>query len=149
MTQKWEENIPKFYFCVRAPTFSRHMPCPLKICLTNKVNTICGGGQLLVTGPQGPITRFPGVRIPYPRVTSPKALGPSSRVPSLRVQSLRVPNLRSQGPGSRVPGPDFRLCLLYMTKKPWQKLKYLRTKRAFRMKSNAFSSFLKGLYWSK
>ena len=28
LTQKWEENIPKFYFCIRAPTFSTHMQCP-------------------------------------------------------------------------------------------------------------------------
>ena len=110
LTQKWEENIPKFYFCIRAPMFSTHMPCPFKICFTKKVNTICGGGQLLVTGFQGPITRIPGVRITCLRVTSPKTQGPSSRVPSLEVpgpspssqvlildyaQGLRVPSLRS------------------------------------------------------
>ena len=26
LTQIWEENIPKFYFCIQAPTFSTHMP---------------------------------------------------------------------------------------------------------------------------
>ena len=110
MTQKWEENIPKFYFCIRAPTFSRHMPCPLKICFTNKVNKICGGGQLLVTGSQGPTTRVPGVRIPYPRVTSPKAQGP--RALSLRVwrPGSRVPNPRVSG--LRVPGPGFQVLIL-------------------------------------
>ena len=25
LTHKWEENIPKLYFCIRAPTFSKHM----------------------------------------------------------------------------------------------------------------------------
>ena len=96
---KKEENIPKFYFCVRAPTFSTHMPCPLKICFTNKVNTICGGGQLLVTGSQGPITRVPGFRIPCPRVPVPESrvAGPESRVSGSQVSGLRVP-----GPGSRV-----------------------------------------------
>ena len=126
---KKEENIPKFYFCVRAPTFSTHIPCPLKICFTNKVNTIRGVGQLLVTGSQGPITRVPGVRIHVPgsqvprsRVPVPKSLGPKSQGPGsqslglkilgLRVPDLRIPCLRSQGPGSQVSGPDFGLCLL-------------------------------------
>ena len=106
-------NILKFYFCFRAPTFSTHMPCPLNICFPNKVNTICGGGQLLVTVSQGHITRVPGVRIPCPRVTSPKAQGPSSIDPGsqgLGIPGLRVPGLRSQGPRSRVSGPDFKLC---------------------------------------
>ena len=94
------------------------MPCPLKICFTNKVNTIYGGGQLLVTGSQGPITRVPGVRIPSPRVPFPESQGPKSQGPKvsgprgsgLRIPGLRVLGLRYQGPGSRVSGPDFRLC---------------------------------------
>ena len=117
-TQKWEENIPKFGFCIRAPTFSTHIPCLFKICFRNKVNTICGGDQLLVAGCKCPITWVLGVRIPCPRVASSKAQGPSSRVPESQVsgsrglgsQDPRVPGLRSQGPGSRVSGPDFRLC---------------------------------------
>ena len=71
------------------------MPCPLNICFPNKVNTICGGGQLLVTVSQGHITRVPGVRIPCPRVTSSKTQGPSSIVPGSW-------NPGSQGPGSQV-----------------------------------------------
>ena len=97
LTQKWEENSPKFCFCIRAHTFSTHMQWLFKICFTNKINTICGEGQLLVTGSQGPITRVLGVRIPCLRVASPKAQGPSSRVPVFQVSSLRVP-----GPGSQV-----------------------------------------------
>ena len=134
MTQKREENIPKFYFCIRAHTFSTHMPCPFKICFTNKVDAICGEGQLLVTGSQGPITRVPGVRIPCPRVASPKAQDFSSRVPrshvsgsqgpgsqSLESQGLRFLGLRSQGPRSRVSGPDFRLChFSRVIKKNWR-----------------------------
>ena len=89
----------------RAPTFSTHMPCSLKICFTNKVNTICGGDHLLATGSLGPITRVLGVRVPCPRVASPKAQGTSSIV-----LGFRVLGLRSQGPGFRVSGPDFRLC---------------------------------------
>ena len=114
LTYKWKENIPKFYFCIRAPTFSTHMPCPLKICFTNKVNTICGGGQLLVTWSQGPITRALGVRIPCPSVTSPKAQGPNSRVSVSQVSGSRVSGSPVSGLG--VPGlsPDFRLFPLSM-----------------------------------
>ena len=118
MTQKREENIPKFYFCIRAHTFSTHMPCPFKIYFTNKVNAICGGGQLLVTGSQGAITRVPGVRmshvpgsqVPRPKVPVPESQGPTSqglRVSGPRVSGLRVPGPRvsgSQGPKSQVSG---------------------------------------------
>ena len=62
------------------------MPCPLKIYFTNKVNTICGGVQLLVTGSQGLFTRVPGVRIPCPRVPVPESQGPKSQGP--RVSGL-------------------------------------------------------------
>ena len=116
LIQKWDENIPKFYFYIPAHTFSTHMPNPFKICFTNKVNTICGGGQLLVTGSQGPITRTLVVRISCPRVASPKAQGLTSQghgFPGPRISGLRVPGLMvpgSQGTGSRVSGPDFRLC---------------------------------------
>ena len=119
MTQKREENIPKFYFFIRAHTFSTHMPCPFKICFTNKVDTICGEGQLLVTGSQGPITRIPGVRIPCLRVASPKAQDFSSRVPRSHVSGSQGPG--SQGPRSRVSGPDFRLChFSHVIKKNWR-----------------------------
>ena len=119
MKQKWEENIPKFCFCIRAPTFSTHMPWPFKICFTNKVNTVCGGVQ--VTGSQGPITRVPGVGSHGPglKVLRPR---PSSRVPGSQVsgsqgprsQSFRTRDPGSQGlwsgvSGSRVSGPSFRL----------------------------------------
>ena len=63
------------------------------MCFRNKVNTNCGGSQLLVSGSQGTISRVPGVRVPCPRVATPKS------------QSPMVPSL-----GSRVSGPDFRLC---------------------------------------
>ena len=98
----------------RAPTFSTHMPCPPKICFINKIKTIWGGVQLLVTGLQGPVTRVPGVRIPCPMIASPKAQvpvplsqGPKPQGPrsqSLGSQGPRVLGLRSQGPWSRVPG---------------------------------------------
>ena len=82
--------------------FSTHMPCPLKICFTNKVDTICGGGQLLFTGSQSPITRVLNVKIPCPRVPVPESQGPKSQDP--RVSDLRVPGLRVPGPGSQVSG---------------------------------------------
>ena len=78
------------------------MQCSLKIYFTNKVNKICGGGQLLVTRSQCPITRVPGVRIPCLRVVSPKAQGPSSRVSGSQVSGSQSPgpqSLGSQGPG--------------------------------------------------
>ena len=75
--------------------FSIHMSYLfiIKICLINKVNTICGGGQLLVSGSQGPISR-----VPCPRVASPKPQGPGSQVSGLGSQSL----------GTQVQVPDFR-----------------------------------------
>ena len=113
--QKNEKKISLNSIYIRAPTFSTQMPCPFKICFTNKVNAVFVGGQLLVTGSQGPITRVSGVRIPCPRVASPKVHGPKSqshRVPGLRVSGLRVPGLklpgswvaRFQGPGSQFSG---------------------------------------------
>ena len=114
LAQKWEENILKFYFCFRSPTFSTHMPCPFKICFTNKVNTICGGGQLLVTGSLVSGSHVPGSQVLRPRVPVPESQGTKSqghRVLDPRVSDLRDTGLRSQGPRSRVSGPDFRLCL--------------------------------------
>ena len=58
---------------------------------------------MLVPGPQGPITRVPGVRVPCPRVASPGFQFQSPRVQVSASQGLRVP-------GSQVSGPDFRLC---------------------------------------
>ena len=102
------------------------MPCPFKICFTNKVNTICAGGQLLVTGSQGPITRVSGVRIPCPRVASPKVHGPKSqshRIPGLGVSGLRVPGLKVSGswisilrvlsPWSQVQVLDYAITQVY------------------------------------
>ena len=61
------------------------------MCFRNKVNTNCGGSQLLVSGSQGTISRVPGVRVPCPRVATPKSQSPM--VPSL---GSRVPGLRSR-----------------------------------------------------
>ena len=76
-----------FLYSRRASTFSTHLPCPLKICFTNKVNTICGGGQLLAAESQGRKSQSPGSQFQSPRVPGP-------RVPSLRSQGP-VPGLRS------------------------------------------------------
>ena len=62
------------------------------------------GFSCLSQDPRDPITRVLGVRVPCPRVANHKAQGPKSQGP-------RVSDLRSQGPGCRVSGPDFRLCL--------------------------------------
>ena len=86
-----------------------NLPCAFKKCpeslhftllllsrlLLSKVNAICGGGQLLVSGSQGLITRVPGVRSHVP---GSQTQGPSSRVPGSKSQSqvsgLGVPGLR-------------------------------------------------------
>ena len=114
----------------------------VKICFTNKINIMSGGGQLLVSRSQGSISRVPSVRF---FVGSVKLQGPSSRVLEPQVQGFQVPGLGVPGPGSqglgsqvseslhlmyqglRVPGlsvlefrvswswvlcPDFRLCLV-------------------------------------
>ena len=41
LTQKWEENITKFYFCIRAPTFLTHTfhHFIIKICFTKAKKT--------------------------------------------------------------------------------------------------------------
>ena len=103
LTQKWEENILKFYFCIRAPTFLTHMPCPLNICFTNKVNTICGGRQLLVTGsqcPSVPVSHCQDAGCQDPMSQGCKPQGPGSQVSGSRISKPRVS-------GSRVPGLKF------------------------------------------
>ena len=98
----WYENIPKFYFCIRAPTFSTHMPCPLKIYSTNKVNAICGGVSCSSQDPRGPLpgsrvlgSHVPGSQVPRPRFPVPESQGSKSQGP--RASGLRVPD-----PGSQV-----------------------------------------------
>ena len=100
LTQKWEENIRKFYFFVGAPKFWKHMPCPLKIGFTKKFNTICGGGQLLVTGSQGlgcqdPMAQGHNSQGPGSQFQSPRVL--SLKIPGSQVLGLRFPSLGSQG----------------------------------------------------
>ena len=97
----------------------------LGICVTSWIlRILC----LRVTIPksQGPISRGLGVRVPCPTVPRSQASGsrvsesqgPGSQGPGLQVpeshgtgtQTPGVAGLRSQGPRSRVLGPDFRLC---------------------------------------
>ena len=104
LTYFWHKNEKKisqnFIFVFEPLPFRHTYPSFLlsKSASQVKFNTICGGGQLLVTVSQGPIAGVPGARVPCTRVTSPKAKGPSSRVPG------------SQVSGSQVSGPDVRLC---------------------------------------
>ena len=67
----------------------------INIGFTKKVNTICGGGQVLVSGSKSLISRVPGLRVIWPRVPSP-----GSHV-------ARVSGLGSNIPGP-ISGPDFR-----------------------------------------
>ena len=82
-----------------------------------KVNIICGGGQLLIPGShyqcprhQGPMSQGHKSRVPVPESQGSSLSIPGSQIPGLRSQGPRVTDLRFHGPGSRVTGPDFRLC---------------------------------------
>ena len=115
----------------RAPKFSTQVPWffIIKICFAIKVNAICGAGKLLVSGYQESVSQVQlsgsCVRILGLRVASPKSQVLRSRVPGVRVLCPRVPDSkvpgsqfrgpRPQDPGSRVSGPDFRLCLSQMS----------------------------------
>ena len=81
----------------RAPKFSTQMLFIIKICFTIKVNTICGAGQDTRTLCHKFNSQDPGLRILGSSVASPK-----SQIPCASVLV----------PGSRVSGPDFRLCSL-------------------------------------
>ena len=110
LTYFWHKNEKKIFLnfvFVFEPLLFRHT--------CHALNTICGGGQLLVTESQGPITSFPGVRIP-----SPRAQGLSSRV--LVVLRPRVP----------VPGPqvlilDYALILVRIFSSVWKYSKIFET----------------------
>ena len=136
LTYFWHKNerkiSPNFIFCIRNPTFSTYMSqlFIVKICFTNKINIISGGGQLLVSGSQGSISRVPSIRffvvesqvarsqlqgpwVPSSRIPSSKSRGPRSGVSGSRVPDIRVPGSDvsgSQGPRSQCPGiPGLRV----------------------------------------
>ena len=119
LTYFWNKNEKKvslnFIFCIRGGTFLTHMSqlFIIEICFTKKYNTICGGGQLLVSGSQGPIFRAPSVRFPGPRIQELEV--PSPRVLGSQVLGYQVPGPRYQVPGNRVLGcqvPDLRVLSL-------------------------------------
>ena len=86
----------------------------IKICFTVKVNSICGGGSNIRNLCHKFSSQGPALRILCLRVGSPKFQGPSSRVLGIRIPCPRIlfpVSWVSQRPGSRVSGPDFRLCL--------------------------------------
>ena len=99
LTQKWEENISKFYF-LEPLRFRQtcHRFLLSKFASQLKLIQSVVGLSCLSHGPM----------VPCPRVASLKSQGSSPGFQSRR----------SQGPGPRVSGPDFRLC-------PWfQQFKY-------------------------
>ena len=102
LTYFWHKNEKKislnFIFRIRNPTFSTYMSqlFIVKICFTNEINIISGGGQLLVSESQGSISRVPSVRF---FVGSLKLQGPSSRVPESQVPGSQVPGLGIPGLG--------------------------------------------------
>ena len=77
----------------------------IKLCFTNIVKTICGGGQLLISGFQGP---SPGSRVSRSHVPGSQGLGDQSFW-------SRVQESRSQGPRSWFPGSQpFRSQILIL-----------------------------------
>ena len=103
----WHKNEKKIslnlIFCIPAPTFWTLMSLLfiIKICFTNKINTICDGGQLLVSGSQYPISRVTSVRLPCPRTQGSE--GPSRSVSVLGSQSPRSQDPRSHILGLKIP----------------------------------------------
>ena len=71
---------------------------------TNKVNAICGGGQLLVSGSQVLISRVSGSHVPDSEVPSLRVPVPVSQVPGSQVTGLRSWVLGLRIPSLRVPG---------------------------------------------
>ena len=105
LTQKWEENIPKFVFvfdplcqmwknfvkCFGPSTrdLSFRLECPtffiIKICFTIKVNSICGAGRDTKNLCHKFNSQSPALRILDLRVANPKSQGSSSGVLGVRV----------------------------------------------------------------
>ena len=90
--EKWSKRQElKFYFCIRAPTFSPHGFLLSKFASQIKLCNLWWGSVASHRVP------FSGFHVPR------------SQVPRPRLQSLRVPGCRL--PESRVSGPDFGLCV--------------------------------------
>ena len=90
--EKWSKRQElKFYFCIRAPTFSPHGFLLSKFASQIKLCNLWWGSVASHRVP------FSGFHVPR------------SQVPRPRLKSLRVPGCRL--PESRVSGPDFGLCV--------------------------------------
>ena len=98
-----------------------HLPYTfiIKISATSKVNTICNGGQLLVSGSQAVISKVPGVKVPCPRVASHKPQGPKTQGPRAPDPRSRVPKSGVPGPGPQSPGSQVQIlaCAVLVTLK--------------------------------
>ena len=129
LTYFWHKNEKKIspsLFLYSSPyDFDTHaLAFYYKICSTNKVNTISGGGQLLVSGSQGPISKIPGVmsHVPGLQVPSPRVPVPGSWIPGSQVLGswgLRVPGLRSWFWTVPMLAPSFQLILIYKNWYRW------------------------------
>ena len=74
---------------------------------------ISGGGQLLISRSQGPISRVSGIRVPCPTVASANSSGPSSKVLGSQVLGSRCPRVPGPsvlGLGSQVLILDYAIC---------------------------------------
>ena len=127
LTYFWHKNEKKIspsLFLYSSPyDFDTHaLAFYYKICSTNKVNTISGGGQLLVSGSQGPRVPFPRSRVSCPTSQGCKSQVPGSWVPGSQVLGswgLRVPGLRSWFWTVPMLAPSFHLILIYKNWYRW------------------------------
>ena len=119
-------NIKNYFGpSARAPKFSTHIPqlYVIKICFSIKVNTICDGGQLLVSGYQESICHKFNSHSPGLGGSGSQGLGfqvPMSQFQAPGCQKSGSQSPKSQGPSSQLPrsqsGSDFRLCHFMSTK---------------------------------
>ena len=96
LTCFWHKNGKKisvnFIFVFEPLRFRHTCPSFLLSKFASQVKLIqsLGGGQLLVSGSQSPISRVPVIRVPCPRFASPKSQSPISWVPRSLVPGSQV-----------------------------------------------------------
>ena len=102
LTEKWEQTIPKFYFCIRAPTFSTHThPRFLLSKFTSRIGLIQSAMGVSCW------SRGPGVSFPGSWVSRSRVSGCRFRAPGVGVLVLG-----SWVPGSRFPNPGSQILIL-------------------------------------
>ena len=119
LTQKWE-NIPKFYFCIRAPSLRCTCPSFLLSKLASEIKLMQSvvGVSCQSQGPRVPLpgsrvtgSHVPGLQVPRPRVVVAGSQVSGCQGPGPQVSGLRVPD-----PGSQVLILDYALRMCYRKK---------------------------------